>query len=238
MQPYYDERWKNENVSNKPPNAHRVELVAKAAAEAAKKSPRVDILDVGCGNGWILARLSELTGERATLHGIEPSAEGVKNTQQKVPRANVRQCSLANLESGASFDIITCSEVIEHVMDQQGFLADLANRLRKTGVLILTTPNGRYASHYFDYHHIEPQPVEKWIEKSQILNWSGALFEVVALTTFDISEYYYSHPIFRRLRARFLADRNAGNVLEQYLLDRYLVGLYWFVVMRRRETKG
>jgi 2-polyprenyl-3-methyl-5-hydroxy-6-metoxy-1,4-benzoquinol methylase len=43
-----------------------------------------------------------------------------------------------------SFDIITCIEVVEHVIDPQNLLKELYRVLGTKGYLVLTTPNIRY----------------------------------------------------------------------------------------------
>ncbi|MGS0024040.1 methyltransferase domain-containing protein, partial [Escherichia coli] len=42
---------------------------------------------------------------------------------------------------GATFDLVTSMEVIEHVTDPAAFIAGLAGALAEGGMLILSTPN-------------------------------------------------------------------------------------------------
>ena len=41
----------------------------------------------------------------------------------------------------ATFDLVTCLEVIEHVADKRAFIRELAARLAPGGLMILSTPN-------------------------------------------------------------------------------------------------
>jgi 2-polyprenyl-6-hydroxyphenyl methylase/3-demethylubiquinone-9 3-methyltransferase len=50
-----------------------------------------------------------------------------------------RAGDVAELEG--DFDLITCMEVIEHVMDAAAFVKVLARRLAANGLLIMSTPN-------------------------------------------------------------------------------------------------
>jgi 2-polyprenyl-6-hydroxyphenyl methylase/3-demethylubiquinone-9 3-methyltransferase len=47
------------------------------------------------------------------------------------------------------FDVVTCMEVIEHVMDPRAFVAELVRHLRPDGLMLLSTPNRTAASRLF-----------------------------------------------------------------------------------------
>jgi 2-polyprenyl-6-hydroxyphenyl methylase/3-demethylubiquinone-9 3-methyltransferase len=47
------------------------------------------------------------------------------------------------------FDVVTCMEVIEHVMDPGAFVAELVRHLRPDGLMLLSTPNRTAAARLF-----------------------------------------------------------------------------------------
>ncbi|MCS6319833.1 MAG: methyltransferase domain-containing protein, partial [Nitrospira sp.] len=67
------------------------------------------------------------------------------------------------------FDVVLCSEVIEHVPHPQkpGFVVQLAQLLTSGGYLILTTPRGDV---WEEWRRIAPpnQPVEDWVTEQQL----------------------------------------------------------------------
>ena len=91
------------------------------------------VLDLGCGAGRFLSLLDNVVGaevaeeaaRRARRHGevVLVEADG------SLPFAH------------AEFDVIWCSEVIEHVPDALGLLQECRRVLRPGGRVILTTPN-------------------------------------------------------------------------------------------------
>lgn len=97
-------------------------------------------LDVGCGAGLLaepLARLgAHVTGIDASPELIEVAREHASASLLKI---NYRAGELSELSG--EFDLITCMEVIEHVRDPAAFVAALAERLARNGLLILSTPN-------------------------------------------------------------------------------------------------
>lgn len=106
------------------------------------RTPLVDkkALDVGCGAGLLAEPLARL-GARVT--GIDASQEliDVARAHARMGLLEIEYVSgeLSSLEG--EFDLITCMEVIEHVLDPAAFIALLASRLSKDGLLILSTPN-------------------------------------------------------------------------------------------------
>jgi SAM-dependent methyltransferase len=101
------------------------------------------LLDVGFGAGTIL-----LAAERDgwEVHGLEKSRLAVEQAQAH-GFANARQGDfLTPRYDERSFDVITLTGVVEHLVDPQPFLHQAHQLLRPGGVLFLSTPNSRSLS--------------------------------------------------------------------------------------------
>lgn len=99
------------------------------------------ILDVGCGTG------SQLTGFVAALFpdadvlGVDEDALSIQFARKLfTDRPNLKFRATLPRESG--FDVIILSEVLEHVDNPGQFLAEIGDRLRNDGLIIVTIPNG------------------------------------------------------------------------------------------------
>lgn len=93
-------------------------------------------LDVGCGNGELVQRVRN---EGAIAFGSE-TATAAKALCEK------RGIPLLDLESqgdrlNESFDIVTATEVIEHVPSPTEFLCSIASYVKPGGIIFLTTGN-------------------------------------------------------------------------------------------------
>ncbi len=103
------------------------------------------VLDLGCGDGsfaeWLVSVGCEVTA-------VDVSREAVRRAAERVPDATVRLVD----EDGPlpfeedEFGAVWAGEVLEHVADVVGLLAEVRRVLRWGGRLIVTTPyHGRVA---------------------------------------------------------------------------------------------
>jgi 2-polyprenyl-3-methyl-5-hydroxy-6-metoxy-1,4-benzoquinol methylase len=97
------------------------------------------LLDAGCGDGYWLARLSNI--DDLDLTGADFNPVRVERARQVVPQAHILHRDLANLKTEEPFDIILLNQVVEHVKDDDGLLHAMREMLRPGGTLILGTPN-------------------------------------------------------------------------------------------------
>lgn len=83
------------------------------------------LLDAGCGEGETLARLGPSLPPRTVAVDLSP--EAAEFAARRLPRVEVRQASVLNLPFGdASFDLVLCLEVLEHIDDPDAALAELS----------------------------------------------------------------------------------------------------------------
>jgi 2-polyprenyl-3-methyl-5-hydroxy-6-metoxy-1,4-benzoquinol methylase len=88
------------------------------------------------GNGYFVALASKEFGLQAT--GLEISAEEIRFANEVV---GVRLISEDIAQHLAGYDVVTCFNVLEHVPDPQAFLSSVIARMKRGGLLVLTTPN-------------------------------------------------------------------------------------------------
>lgn len=99
------------------------------------------VLDVGCGNGTLLRRLSA-KHSGASLTGIEPSSEAIAQADPAV-RSLIRNGDIdAELPHfhDDPVDLLVSSEVIEHLVDPSHALRMMLPALRPGGTAVFTVP--------------------------------------------------------------------------------------------------
>lgn len=99
--------------------------------------PESAVLDVGCGRGGVLEQLGEAV---AFPYGIDPDLASLREHRlPSLPRAAALADALPF--RAASFDLILCSWVFEHLAAPERTLAEFARTLRPEGRIIFLTPN-------------------------------------------------------------------------------------------------
>lgn len=102
------------------------------------------VLDAACGTGYGTALLAEVA--RFAV-GVDIAGEAVAYARQNYASQHTAflqaDCFALPFPS-AHFDLVAAFEIIEHVGDAAGFLAELRRMLRPGGLLLLSTPNRLY----------------------------------------------------------------------------------------------
>lgn len=102
------------------------------------------VLDIGCGNGFLLWNLRN---KFDNLYGLELSSSMVKEAKKNLHDQKA-EIYLANTEhlpfKDEFFDCIVLTDVIEHIADVWQVFQEIVRVLRYGGQLITTTPNVAY----------------------------------------------------------------------------------------------
>lgn len=97
------------------------------------------VLDAGAGEGYGAA---SLTGVARRVVAVELDASVAAHVAQRYPAVATVRADLQCLPlADATVDVVVCLQVIEHLHDQAGFLAESARVLRVGGTLFCATPN-------------------------------------------------------------------------------------------------
>ena len=97
------------------------------------------VLDVGCGEGFTLARLKK--EKIGTIHeGIEYDQTAIELGKKLYPKILIKQGDIYNLPyKSNSFDLVVCTEVLEHLDNPRKAYRELVRVSRK--YVLLSVPN-------------------------------------------------------------------------------------------------
>ena len=125
------------------------------AAWSGRAPGALRVLDVGCGTGVMITRpLAERGYDVTGLDTDEASIARARNQNAGGRGLPTLRFVLGRIEEqrfDAPFDVVICSEVLEHLPEPGMLLRAMMDRLADDGVLLVTVPNG-YGLFEIDSH--------------------------------------------------------------------------------------
>jgi SAM-dependent methyltransferase len=119
-----------------PAPRHRRRLVL----DIVRRLPLRDCLDAGCGQPYLLEDLQRELG--LETYGCDLSERTVEDSVGRPVAREFRVLDLAKETwPGRSFDLVICSEVLEHIPDWRAAVANLARMARR--YIVITVPTGK-----------------------------------------------------------------------------------------------
>jgi len=191
-----------------------LEGYVKVALEQLPQTP-CEVLDVGCGDGWVAAQMERL-GYRVT--GIDYSERGVAFSRIVAPGSNFHVLDVRQLgertEWRGAFDAAIHVEVLEHLPEQYHLdvLRGIHACLKPDGIFVLTVPSTNIPVSLWHYKHFDRD------EGTQLLHQSG--FDVVKIINQRATTRLLSPVVTRLLRNRYYDLRILRRAIKDHFLRR------------------
>lgn len=189
---YYEEMFTRNNYWNKPtPNKEeslRWEIIENFLTQIHTEKPTLEILDLGCGRGWLTSKLSTF----GNVYGIEPVKSVVLHARKLFPEISFsvgKSSDISRIFKNKKFDLVISSEVIEHVPDsfKANFVSDIERSLNSNGYVIITTPRKEEQKKWIIYTN-PIQPVEDWMSEKEVETlFTENKFNIIDQKRFSVS---------------------------------------------------
>lgn len=201
-----------------------------------------DIVDCGCGDGSLICSLRELYPDSA-LYGMDV-ADNVPVNRAQIG-IHFRQLDLGRRVADDltnRFDLLVCSEVIEHVDDDRCVIENLIAMARPGATIMLTTQRGRIYRTEQYLGHLRHYKTEYLCEK---LNRAGA--EIVTAHAcgwpFLNLQKIAAHHMFSSVQRLVVEPRQLSRIVRfglsvltaLYMLSSSSWGPQIIIVARRRS---
>lgn len=167
---YYDRVWPVLGTTLHYTDRNRAEFLVECFRDLGPDSSR-RILDLGCGRGWLAAVLSPF----GKVTGVDFSPTGIEFAREHYGAYGIFHLAdpasaTLGLDPRVRFDVVVCTEVIEHAPDHSALLHQIAGFLEPRGVCLLTTPNGNIWESFRSDPRFIPglQPVENWLPPDEL----------------------------------------------------------------------
>ncbi len=182
---------------------HRRRLLFKLVASLNKRS----VIDIGCGNGELLRLLRARWPEIATATGADLSEQVVEQDRRAHPDIDFRVLDIEREALPLTADLVTCTEVLEHLDDRAAAFSHLAAMVAPGGALAVTCPTGRVYATERHFGHVSHPDVEEL----------RALGARVGLTL--VHAYNWGFPVYRL--TKWLTNLQPDLALRTFAVERY-----------------
>ena len=121
-------------------------IFLKILKEITKKrfNKKISVLDIGCGTGTISLYLAK---KRNSVTGIDISKKAVKIAKENAKRLQLEKKviflneDIQSFNFNQKFDLVICSEVLEHLKDDIKVLKKIRMFMKKDGYLLISVPS-------------------------------------------------------------------------------------------------
>jgi len=153
----------------------------------------------GAMNG--LQRLNADGSPDRTFAGADLSPEVIARNRRRFPGVRFHVLNLEEEPLDEQFDLVTCSEVVEHLNDQERGLRHLAAMTKPRGHVLVTCPTGTVYPTERSFGHVahpSQADVERYARASGLdvvaaLNWGWPFYKAVKWATNVNSRWALEH---------------------------------------------
>jgi SAM-dependent methyltransferase len=141
---------------------------------------RPQILELGCGNGWLAEKLVEF----GPVTGVDLADGAISEARQKVPSGTFHTGDALSLDLPVeAFDVVITLEMFSHVPSQLLLTELMARVLKKNGYLILTTQNRTVYVRRKDIAPAANGQLRRWVTMRELRGKLRPHFHVLKATT-------------------------------------------------------
>lgn len=176
---------------------HIDDILSLLYPQLTKPLEECTVLDMGCGLGALSLPASRRV---KSVKGIDVNEAYVARCKEKAKQEGVTNAtfevkSLFDFDEEAQYDIVLCSDVLEHVEDQNGVLEKILFTLKDGGVFYLTTNNKYWPMEgHFGLLFLSYLPREK-AEREVQRTGRGKVYNVYPLSYNMLRELLSKYPI-------------------------------------------
>lgn len=124
------------------------------------------VLDVGCGQGYMLQMVAKRLRVKK-MAGVDISSALIKENKRNFPSIEFDTLDLEKNFLKQKFDLVMCQETIEHIDDYKLAIKNLCAMSKR--YVLITVPTGKIFKSdriYGHYRHFKPKVIKQELEKN------------------------------------------------------------------------
>lgn len=200
------EFWNEWNAATRESEIDRVSIEqANTVVAWIRKLGRddLDMIDVGCGAGWLCSMLTQF----GAVTGTDLSNQVLARAALRSPSVKFVSGDFMSLDlADEAYDVVACLEVLSHVKNQPDFIEKIASLLRPNGYLMLATQN-RPQLERNTIPPPNPGQIRQWVDRHELTE--------LMTRHFEIEELFSITPIFNTGYLRYVNSRKLHLLLSK-----------------------
>jgi len=209
----------------------RADLIL-AALDAAELG-RPQILEVGCGTGWLSGRLNE----RGSVTGIDLSPRAIEIAQQRGVPAKFMAADFLEADfAGQSYDAVICMETLFYVSEQEKCVERMAGLLRPGGWFGISCINKYVYERSSDIGPPQAGQLRHWLSIADTRKLISPWFDILSVQTVAPRGDQGLLRLVNSHKLNTLADRALTSARVRRLKERAGLGGGVVMIARRRDT--
>ncbi len=226
----YNQWWESFNSINaeSPATIFRNNLFVNKIKELGSK----EILDAGCGSGeLIISILNKVDG--INISGFDLSNDVIEKNKKRIKKARFFTQDLSKKINNIKnkYDLVICSEVIEHLKDWRIAIDNLSLVVNQGGYVIVTTQTGKPHRHHLELGHLRHFKID---ELKKELNKNGLQSMESFYCGWPVMDLQYllTDILYKNL------EKNVFMAKEQSLFTKIIFYIFNFLYKFSSKNKG
>lgn len=217
--------WNASERETKLPSSARRQATLIEQWVGALGRTNLEIIDVGCGVGWMCERLVRF----GRVVGTDLADDAIRRARVRLPSALFFSGDFLQIDLPyGQFDVVITMGVLAHVASQSAFLARIARLLKDSGYLMLSTQNRPVLESSSEVPGAQAGQLRHWVNARQLRALLTPEFDDIRITSVAPGgdqgwlRIVNSHKL-NRLLSFFVPERWIEALKERALLGQYLV---------------
>jgi len=185
----YDALWSglSDFIRYNPGARHRRRIVVSILEKLKFKN----MLDIGCGKCELALMLYKKYGPGLDYTGVDLSPEVIRENKTRFTRAEFSAMNIEKERLKKKFDLIVCSEVLEHLDDRSAAFRNIVSMMEDGGHLLITVPTGKVFPtevHFGHTTHPDIDEMKRLGEENRLqlvshINWGFPYYRLLKVVT-------------------------------------------------------
>lgn len=204
---FWQGKWNDTTIFG-PACRHRRRIII----QLIKNLPHEQVLDLGCGDGSLLAELSRKV-KTSSLAGTDISREALLIARRNLPRIEFFQTDLnGKFTLNRRFNVIVLSEVLEHLENDESLLEQIAPLCR---YVVVSVPGGSAKKIDRRYGHVRNYSGRLISEKLQRNGFDVVMYKRWGWPFYDLQQYLAYLPAVLRPALQAGAGNNTNAPMTE-----------------------